>query len=282
MRSMDTNRKETVKSYFRNKAPYYDLVDNQLYWIFSDDLLWELLLKEFLDPFKGKATNLLDAGGGTGRWGLRVAQYLKSNTLIFDISPEMLAEAQKKIIKDGLQKSAEVMVGDLDKPLETKREFDAVISFHNALSFVDNPKTSVENIRRTMKKGAPFAMIVANKYHSLYFSVLTRKFGNLETNLKKSLVQFTDDVPPMHTFTPASLRTLLLDSGFADIRVFGFPISIYPNMEETSLSDNSKEAISILKDKKTYQLLLDIEKEACLNEEAAARGNMLLAIAVAR
>ena len=132
-----------------------------------------------------------------------------------------------------------------------------------------------------MKKGAPLAVIVANKYHSLYFSVLTRKFENLETNLKKSLVQFTDDVPPMHTFTPASLRTLLSDSGFADIRVFGFPITIYPNMEETSLSDNSKEAISIFKDEKIYQLLLGIEKEACLNEEAAARGNMLLAIAVA-
>jgi len=82
----------------------------------------------------------------------------------------------------------------------------------------------------------------------------------------------------MHTFTQSSLYKLLKKSGFSSAKIYGFPITIYPNMEETTLAKNSKYMKKNLIQKDIMKKLLEIEGKVCLEEQAASRGNMLLAI----
>ena len=87
---------EEVIDYFKNKAAKYDLVDNQIYWVFSDALLWHLLKKNFLDNLP-ESFHFLDAGGGTGRWTIKILEsFPKATGVILDLSKDMTNEALKK------------------------------------------------------------------------------------------------------------------------------------------------------------------------------------------
>ena len=137
---------------------------------------------------------------------------------------------------------------------------------------------SVQEMERVTNKGGYVVAIVANKYHALYFSNVTSQFGELDRVMKRGQIKFAKDSPPMHTFTPGSLHGLLKKSGFSSAKIYGFPITIYPNMEETTLAKNSEYMKENLTQKNITRKLLEIESKVCLEEETASRGNMLLAI----
>lgn len=201
-----SKRKEEVHSYFENKATHYDDVDLQHYWRFSDALLWEILSSLLFEKYK--ISSLLDAGAGTGRWGLRIAQHAKCELMLFDISSAMLAEAKKKVENQKVidPSNVKIQTGDLDDPDQLPTgKYDAAIAFRNVLSFVEGPDKATKNIRDRLQVGSPFIAIVANHYHAVYFNILTRRLRELSTIMDRRLVKFNDDAPPMHTFTPSSL-----------------------------------------------------------------------------
>jgi ubiquinone/menaquinone biosynthesis C-methylase UbiE len=274
-----TSRKRGVLNYFRKKAKHYDDVDYQFYWRLSDTVLWNLLSKLILSRLKNERIKLLDAGAGTGRWGLRIAEELGCKTMLLDISDEMLEVARKKVEKKGLMDLVVTQKGDIEKvEFLGNSRYDLVLLLHNVLSFVDNPKKALINMAKITKKGGYIVVVVANKYHALYFSNVTRQFEELDRVMKENQIKFTKECPPMWTFTPTSLSSLLKRSGFSSIKTYGFPITIYPNMEETTLSQNSKYMKESLSQKDIMEKLIETESEVCLEKEAAARGNMLLAI----
>src|ERR1700730_14319097 len=88
-----STRVAEVQKYFAQKSGFYDAVDQQPYWAFSDFLLWELLRRFVLDKLMTvDQIKLLDAGCGTARWSIKILQYLPSCIAsLLDISPEMLA-----------------------------------------------------------------------------------------------------------------------------------------------------------------------------------------------
>jgi len=274
-----TARKRKVLDYFRNKADHYDDVDKQLYWNFSDAVLWNILYKLVLSKLKNKKIKLLDAGAGTGRWGIKIAEELGCETLLLDISKEMLEVAKRKIAKKKLTHLVTIQERDIEKPGFPKgSRYDLIILFHNVLSFVDKPQKALKNVERVTKKGGYVVVIVANKYHALYFSNVTSQFKELDRVIKRDQIKFAKDSPPMHTFTPNSLHNLLMKNGFSSAKIYGFPITIYPNMEETTLAKNSEYMKENLTQKNITRKLLEIESKVCLEEETASRGNMLLAI----
>ena len=96
----------SVVEYFDKKAEKYDLTDEQIYWVLSDTLLWKALIKVFLEEVKQSnlKVRILDAGGGTGRWSIKISRYLRNlaEVHLVDISKKMLEVANKKIKKDQL------------------------------------------------------------------------------------------------------------------------------------------------------------------------------------
>jgi len=275
-----SSRKKEVLIYFKNKASHYDDVDKQFYWRLSDTVLWNLLSKLVLNKFRNKKIKLLDAGAGTGRWGIRIAEEFGFETVLLDISKEMLEIAKKKIAKKRLEHLIRIQEGDIESPVFlTTSTYDLVLLLHNVLSFVDDPRKALINMAKVTKRGGYVVAIVANKYHALYFSNVTRQFKELSRVMERGQIKFTKDCPPMWTFTPHSLRYLFIKkAGFRLVKIYGFPITIYPNMEETTLSQNSKYMEENLTQKNIMEKLIKIESKICLEEEAAARGNMLLAI----
>jgi len=271
---------EEVKEYFKIKAKDYDLVDQQLYWCLSDNLLWYALRKVVLDKFKGKEIKVFDAGGGTGRWLVKIMQYLEnSKGLIYDISEDMLSVAKDKIKKMNLEKRIMTINGNIEDMKNQKdSQYDIIICFHNVLGFVINPKKAFSEMTRVLKKDGYLVLVVPNKYHTLFFNIFMKRLHILDSIVQKNEGSFTDNMPSIHLYTPFSLRKTYGDSNFRNIKIFGFPVTIYPGVQETKITGNTDNIKEILSDSGTFKKIEEIERGLILNEELAARGNNLLAV----
>jgi ubiquinone/menaquinone biosynthesis C-methylase UbiE len=272
------DRVKEVKDYFAAKAKFYDDVDEQSYWVFSDTLLWNLL-KKLIIPLIKPSMKLLDAGGGTARWSVKIVKETGCSSTVYDLSSEMLGVAIEKIKKLNLSDKMNVMEGNIEEMINiSDNSYDITICFHNVLSFVKSPMNALKELVRVTKKRGYILIIVPNKYHSLYFNIYRGAFEQLDMNLKENKVKFNDAVPEMHTFTPDSIRAIFKECQITPVKVIGFPITIYPGVEETKIHGQTEKLKNIFANEKIFNKLLKMEEEVCVNEDAAGRGNILLGI----
>jgi len=199
---------EESTEYFRKKASGYDLVETQLYWNLSDELLWNLLRANAIDKFHGKSMKFMDAGGGTGRWSIKILDYLSGSTCVLcDISDEMRSEALKKIKRLGLGKRVLVKKCDIENmPSEDSNSYDLVMNLHNVLGFTDNAEKALFEMCRVLKPGGFLISVVPNKYHAIFFNILLRRFDAARHIAENSKGTFTDSMPEITMFTPDSIR----------------------------------------------------------------------------
>ncbi|HWF64040.1 MAG TPA: metalloregulator ArsR/SmtB family transcription factor [Rhizomicrobium sp.] len=95
--------------------------------------------------------NLLDAGTGTGRMLELLAPHA-GRAVGVDVSPEMLAIARDRLLRENL-KNAQVRLADIYRLPFTADRFDAVL-FHQVLHYLDDPGAAVAEVARVMAPGA--------------------------------------------------------------------------------------------------------------------------------
>jgi ubiquinone/menaquinone biosynthesis C-methylase UbiE len=84
---------EEVESYYDKKSESYDEIFGTLYFSVYDAVTWK-----YLEPHVPSDPNalVLDAGGGTARWAIRMAEK-GCNVVLMDSSERMLNAAAKKV-----------------------------------------------------------------------------------------------------------------------------------------------------------------------------------------
>jgi len=278
------NHYQEVVSYFNGKAHNYDDVDEQLYWVLSDDFFKGVLKKEIPSFFHGKELRVLDAGAGTGRWmvfleDLFGATFDISGTMI-DISEKMLEVAKDKFKKRGTALKFSFVLGNIENMTSiADSEYDLSISFYNVISFVENPVVALTEIRKKLKDDGVHISVLTNKYHAYYFSILTNRLSELDEIKNKSKIRFNELMPAIHCFTPREAEDLYHSAGFKKVRVVGGPNFIYPGMEETHVHGSTELIQNKLSDRENYQEILDMELSNYNNNDIAGRSNSLMVIA---
>jgi len=121
----------------------------------------------FLKKHLPKKGLILDAGGGPGRYTIELAK-LGYNTVLFDLSPEMLKIAERQIKKAKVQqKVKQIIQGSIDDlSMFSDATFDAVICFGGALShLVDEVRRekAIDELIRVAKKGSLIFVSVIGK-----------------------------------------------------------------------------------------------------------------------
>ncbi len=283
---MDNYYKE-IKDYFAKKANKYDLVDDQLYWKLSDDVLKEILKIKLIDKLKSiDQLAILDAGAGTGRWSFVLYELLKDKKInlcfdLVDITREMLNEADKKIDLAKLNNIFKTHLQNIEDLSEYKNNhYNVAISFYNVLSFVNEPLIAIKEVFKKIKPGGIYLSVVANKYHAYFFNILNGNIADLDKIDNESLVRFNSDMPSIHCFTPNDIHNLYLKAGFENIEVIGFPNLIYPNIEDTMIIGQNLVNKNILENKEVFQKIKEIELKECFNSDISGRGNALLIIGI--
>lgn len=269
-------QEETIK-YFQEKADKYDLVEDQYYWRLSDKLLWNIFNERVLSKLP-ENFSFLDAGGGTGRWSLKILQhYPNAKGITYDLSKSMLEQARIKKEKYCLEERWKIIQGDLHN-IESIPEgtIDVSFNFHNVLGFVEKPDKVLLQIRHVLRKGGYIVSFVPNKYHSIYFNLTIQKIEEAKKSAQ-GIGRFTENMPYIHLYSPTKLEKLYKEVGLEKTNLIGFPIFIYPGYKETQLEGSTDSLKDILSDRENFNDIYELETQF-LQENLAARGNNLLII----
>jgi SAM-dependent methyltransferase len=273
---MMTDRAQ-VLDYFAHKASAYDAVDEQAYWRLSDQLLW-WLLGAFVLPHVPPRARVLDAGGGTGRWMLKVLDACPdASGVLIDLSPHMLAVARGKTERLKLTDRLCLAEGDLERAGALPDEqFDLVMCFHNVLGFVNDPQAVIARLTLALRPGGQLVLVVPNRYHAAFFNLAQHRVDEAASAILFGRGRFTADMPTMHLFAPEELRLSCERHGLRVERLAGFPVLMYPGHQETQLFGSTSSIAELLEDPDAFARILALERQAVVGGDVGARGNNLL------
>jgi ubiquinone/menaquinone biosynthesis C-methylase UbiE len=150
---------EEVKSYYDNKAKSYEEPFDTLYFKIFDAITWK-----YMKAYVPTDTNalVLDAGGGTGRWAIRIARK-GCRIVLIDASSEMLNVATKRAKDEGLQHKIVIKRGVIAKTNFEDETFDMILCEHTLFLFKE-PDIAIRKLVRVLKREAPLIISVHNRY----------------------------------------------------------------------------------------------------------------------
>ncbi|MDI6846650.1 MAG: methyltransferase domain-containing protein [Candidatus Bathyarchaeia archaeon] len=213
---------EEVKLYYDEKAKSYDEIFDMLYFKVYDEITWR-----YIEPYVPIDPNalVLDAGGGTGRWAIRMARK-GCKVILMDISERMLKVVDKKVRETGLQHKITIKKGDITKTEYANETFDMILCEHTLFLFKE-PDALIKELKRILKKKARLIISAQNRYvQSLAclpekpssskvdaaFKILLRQRYNAMTK---------DGKVKIYTWTPNEFRTMLERNGFHVEKIVG-------------------------------------------------------------
>lgn len=262
---------EDLKRYYDAVSKSYDDVFGMLIYRVLDAITWR-----FLEPYvpTDPGALVLDAGGGTGRWAVRMAKK-GCRVVLMDVSEEMLDVALKHVEEHGLQHRIAVKQGDITNTSYTPESFDMILCEH-ALFLLEKPDQALNEFRRVLKKGARLIVSVHNRYvqtlcrlekpkpkemNEAFRVLLGQKHGSMDRA----------DRVRIYTYAPDEFRALLERNGFQVEKIVGkgitMPIRISKDL--FTRKDYSEEL---------YAKIMEFELAMCERQDALALAGHLQAI----
>ncbi len=172
-------------------------------------------LKRYL-PIRG---NLLDVGGGPGRYAIELARSGYRVSLV-DFTPEHVARARRNIRRAGVARRVlRILEGSVTDLSEFEDEsFDGVLCLGGALNHVLAPRNrnhAIEELVRVARGGAPIFISVISRYAQLIDGLVLHPEG-LRTDpehhwriLRTGNYDGHRGFAPSHFFIPEELKELL-------------------------------------------------------------------------
>ena len=188
-------------------------------------VVWEALL-----PVLDGAGDVLDIGGGTGGFAVRVAE-LGHRVTVVDPSPDALAALDRRAREVGVTVAGQQ--GDLSTLLDVTGPASAdTVLCHGVLEVVDDPAAALATIRRVLRPGGALSLLVAQRHAAVVARAMAGHFA-------QALAILDDPAAGSgragHRFTEEELRGLLVATGFAVGTVHG--IRVFADLVPGSLLD---------------------------------------------
>jgi ubiquinone/menaquinone biosynthesis C-methylase UbiE len=149
----------SIKEYYDKRSSDYERGLESLYFKVYDAITWK-----YTEPYipADPQAVVLDAGGGTGKWAVKMARK-GCKVVLLDISEGMLAQAQMRINKEKLQDRVIIKKGSILNPDFPDETFDLVFCEHALFLFKD-PDRVVKALARVLKRDSLMIVSAQNKY----------------------------------------------------------------------------------------------------------------------
>ena len=223
----DVIEMEEIESYYDEKSESYDDIFDMLYFKVFDVITWR-----YIEPYvpTDSDDSVLDAGGGTGRWAIRMARK-GCKVVLMDVSEEMLKIAAKKAKEERLQHKITIRKGDIARTGYADETFDMILCEHTLFLF-EEPEIIIMELKRVLKRKGRLVISVHNRYVQSLVSLPDKPSSNkvdhaLDVLLRKKYgaVDRQEKVK-IYTWTPNEFRTMLERNGFHIEKVIGKGISM--------------------------------------------------------
>jgi len=267
------SRLKEVKSYYSEKAKSYNEIFDMLYFKVYDAITWR-----YIDPYVPTNPNalVLDAGGGTGRWAIRMARK-GCKVILMDISEEMLKVAAKSVEEDGLQHRIIMKRGDITKTGYEGETFDMILCEHTLFLFKE-PDILIKELKRVLKKKARLIISAQNRYVQSLVCLPERPSSNKVDNAlsillrKKYSTMTKDGKVKIYTWTPNEFRTMLERTGFHVEKIVGKGVTLPLRISKELFMKKEYP-------KELFNKILQFELTLCEKPDALALAGHLQAIA---
>ncbi len=183
-----------------------------------------------LRPALDGAGDVLDIGGGTGGFAVRVAE-LGHPVTVVDPSPDALAALARRARESGVMVAGQQ--GDLSTLLDVSGPDSAdVVLCHGVLEVVDDPAAALATIRAVLRPGGTLSLLVAQRHAAVVARAMAGHFAQARALL---------DDPAAgggrsgHRFTDVEVSDLLTSAGFEVTSVHG--VRIFADLVPGSLLD---------------------------------------------
>src|SRR5690349_20182176 len=172
-------------------------------------VVWEAC-RRLLDA-GGDAQTVLDIGGGTGGFAVRVAE-LGHRVTVVDPSPDALAALDRRARERGVADLVTGVQGDLAGVMDLVPAGGAdLVLCHDVLGLVDDPLDALAVIVRLLRPGGALSLLGPQRHAAVVGRAMAGHFG-LARELLDGGGQAGDQE---HRFTADEVRGLLADAGFA-------------------------------------------------------------------
>jgi ubiquinone/menaquinone biosynthesis C-methylase UbiE len=264
---------EEVKLYYNEKAGSYDEVFETLYFKVYDAITWR-----YIEPYvpTDPTALVLDAGGGTGRWAIRIARK-GCKVVLLDASEGMLKAAAERVREEGLEHRIILRKGDIAETDYADETFDMILCEH-ALFLFKEPDVIIKELKRVLKKKSRLIASAQNRYVQSLSSLsgkpspdnLDRAFKILVSEEHECMTE--DGEVKIYTWTPGEFRTMLERNGFHVEMIVGKGVTMPLRIKkETYLEKEYPEDL--------FKKILQFELALCEKPDALPLAGHLQAIA---
>jgi len=192
-------------------------------------VVWEALL-----PVLGEEPrDVLDIGGGTGGFAVRVAE-LGHRVSVVDPSPDALASLSRRAREQGVEVVGQQ--GDLSTLLDiTGRDSADVVLCHGVLEVVDDPAAALATIREVLRPGGMLSLLVAQRHAAVVARAMAGHFQQALAMLEPAGPRDGAPARSGRRFTPDEATALLVGAGFEVASVHG--VRVFADLVPGSLLD---------------------------------------------
>ena len=189
-----------VKEFYEKTAEVYDKEYDEPYWKLYHEITWANI-RRFLPVEK---THLLDAGGGTGYWAIRLAKR-GFNVVSTDIAENMLKVAARKIEEEKLQDKIETRIADIRDCHVSNQAVLTWLLPREIRPYCLHPERAVRELARVVKDDSYVIVSVDSKYPIVSRLIREESFDELSLLLRTGRLK--GDFM-LQAFTPEEMRAL--------------------------------------------------------------------------
>jgi ubiquinone/menaquinone biosynthesis C-methylase UbiE len=164
-----------------------------------------------------RTAKLLDAGGGTGRKAIPLAQTGFVDITVLDHAPGWLRLADEKARQVGVRERLTLLEGDIrDMRSCSTNQFDYVFALGGVVSYCGEPAQAISEMVRVLKPGGE---LLADGIHSRFGSIrFAARAGNWEAF--EAFTNYHEKRGGHAVLHPEELETLARQTGLTHIRVW--------------------------------------------------------------
>jgi S-adenosylmethionine-dependent methyltransferase len=214
----------------------------------------------------GGARTVLDIGGGTGGFAVRVAAAGHHVTVV-DPSPDALAALGRRAAEEGVADRVVGVQGDLADVASLAPEdgVDLVLC-HGVLGLVEDPAAALTAIAEVLRPGGTLSLQVGQHHAAVLARAMAGHFGQARELLEAG--DGTSAGGSEHRFTAEELLARLAEAGFTPAAVQG--VRVFTDLVPSSLVDLEPGA---------HAALLELERAVAQRSEYLAIASQLHVLA---
>jgi len=214
---------------------------------------------------EGETASVVDIGGGTGGFAVRVAE-LGHRVTVIDPSPDALAALARRADESGVSDLVTGEQGDLANlgGLVAAGSADVVLC-HGVLEIVEDPAEALSSIAEALRPGGTLSLLVSQHHAAVLARAMAGHFGQAKTLLEGR----ADSAP--HRFTADEVASVLDTAGFDATALHA--VRVFVDLVPSSLVDLEPGAA---------EALVELEQAVADRPEYLPLGSQIHAVATRR